>query len=48
MKILLVYPEYPDSFWSYKHVIKLFGIRESSILKIGFVLKYLKKAKFIS
>jgi len=25
MKILMIYPEYPDSFWSYKHIIKLFG-----------------------
>lgn len=25
MKILMIYPEYPDSFWSYKHVIKLIG-----------------------
>ena len=25
MKILMVYPEYPDSFWSYKHVLKLIG-----------------------
>ena len=22
MKILLVYPEYPDTFWSFKHALK--------------------------
>lgn len=25
MKILMVYPEYPDSFWSMKHIMKLFS-----------------------
>jgi len=25
MKILMVYPECPDSFWSFKHIITLFG-----------------------
>lgn len=25
MKILMVYPECPDSFWSFKHIISLFG-----------------------
>ena len=22
MKILLVYPQYPDTFWSFKHALK--------------------------
>ncbi len=25
MKILMVYPECPNSFWSFKHIITLFG-----------------------
>ncbi|HEY3307101.1 MAG TPA: B12-binding domain-containing radical SAM protein [Desulfuromonadaceae bacterium] len=25
MKILLVYPEYPDTFWSFKHALKFIG-----------------------
>ena len=24
-KILFVYPEYPDTFWSYKHALKFLG-----------------------
>jgi len=27
MKILLVYPEYPDTFWSFKHALKFVGKR---------------------
>ncbi len=27
MKVLLVYPEYPDTFWSYKHVLSFVGKR---------------------
>jgi hypothetical protein len=23
MKILLVYPEFPDTFWSFKHALKI-------------------------
>ena len=23
MKILLIYPQYPDTFWSFKHALKL-------------------------
>ncbi|MGA2498418.1 MAG: B12-binding domain-containing radical SAM protein, partial [Tepidisphaeraceae bacterium] len=25
MKILLLYPEFPDTFWSYKHALKFIG-----------------------
>ncbi|MDP2744376.1 MAG: B12-binding domain-containing radical SAM protein, partial [Dehalococcoidia bacterium] len=25
MKILLVYPEYPDTFWGFKHALKFVG-----------------------
>lgn len=34
MKILMVYPECPDSFWSYKHIIKLFG-KKANIPPLG-------------
>jgi radical SAM superfamily enzyme YgiQ (UPF0313 family) len=27
MKILLIYPEFPDTFWSYKHALKFVGKR---------------------
>jgi radical SAM superfamily enzyme YgiQ (UPF0313 family) len=27
LKVLLVYPEYPDTFWSYKHVLSFVGRR---------------------
>ncbi len=29
MKVLLVYPEYPDTFWSYKHALKFINIKAS-------------------
>ncbi len=34
MKILLVYPEYPDTFWSYKHAIK-FVSRKAAYPPLG-------------
>lgn len=27
MKALLVYPKYPDSFWSFKHALKFIGVK---------------------
>jgi hypothetical protein len=27
MNILLIYPEFPDTFWSYKHALKFVGKR---------------------
>jgi len=27
MKVLLVYPKYPDSFWSFKHALKFIGVK---------------------
>jgi len=30
MKILLVYPQYPDTFWSFKHALKLASIKAAS------------------
>lgn len=30
MNILLVYPEFPDTFWSFKHALKFIGRRASS------------------
>ncbi|HSN93584.1 MAG TPA: B12-binding domain-containing radical SAM protein, partial [Anaerolineaceae bacterium] len=30
MKILLVYPEFPDTFWSFKHALKFIGKKSSS------------------
>ena len=30
MKILLVYPEYPDTFWSFKHALKFISKKASS------------------
>jgi radical SAM superfamily enzyme YgiQ (UPF0313 family) len=27
MKILLVYPQYPESFWSFKHALKFIGLK---------------------
>ena len=27
MKVLLIYPEFPDTFWSYKHALKFIGRR---------------------
>ena len=30
MKILLVYPEFPDTFWSFKHALRFIGKRASS------------------
>jgi radical SAM superfamily enzyme YgiQ (UPF0313 family) len=29
MKILLIYPEFPDTFWSFKHALKFIGKRAS-------------------
>ena len=29
MKILLVYPQYPDTFWSFKHALKLVAKKAS-------------------
>ena len=34
MKILMVYPKYPDTFWSLKHIIKLFG-KKASLPPLG-------------
>ena len=30
MKVLLLYPEFPDTFWSFKHALKF--IREKSLV----------------
>jgi radical SAM superfamily enzyme YgiQ (UPF0313 family) len=30
MRILLVYPEFPDTFWSFKHALKFIGKRSAS------------------
>lgn len=30
MKVLLIYPEVPDTFWSFKHALKLAHKRASS------------------
>lgn len=30
MKVLLVYPEFPDTFWSFKHALKFVGKRSAS------------------
>ncbi len=30
MKILLVYPQYPDTFWSFRHALKLASIKAAS------------------
>ncbi len=30
MKVLLVYPEFPDTFWSFKHALKFIGKKSSS------------------
>jgi len=30
MKILLVYPEFPDTFWSFKHALKFIRKKSSS------------------
>ena len=30
MKVLLVYPKYPDSFWSFKHALKFIGVKPAS------------------
>ncbi len=27
MKILLVYPQYPDTFWSFKHALKFVSMK---------------------
>ena len=43
MRTLLIYPEFPDTFWSYKHALK-FGIYEKDLhafrpkLRPGFLL----------
>ena len=29
MKILLVYPEFPDTFWSFKHALRFVGKKAS-------------------
>jgi len=29
MKILLVFPKYPDTFWSFKHALKLISKKAS-------------------
>jgi hypothetical protein len=29
MKALLLYPEFPDTFWSFKHALKFIGKRAS-------------------
>lgn len=29
MKILFVYPEYPDTFWSFRHALKFIGKKAS-------------------
>jgi hypothetical protein len=33
MNILLIYPEFPDTFWSYKHALKFVGKRAGSDIK---------------
>ena len=30
MKVLLVYPEFPDTFWSFKHALKFIKKKSSS------------------
>mgnify|MGYP000911347526 CR=1 FL=1 len=30
MKILLIYPEFPDTFWSFKHALRFVGRRVSN------------------
>ncbi|HTZ40398.1 MAG TPA: hypothetical protein VMB77_09580, partial [Syntrophales bacterium] len=34
MKILLVYPHYPDTFWSFRHAMKFIG-RKASFPPLG-------------
>ena len=34
MKILLVYPHYPDTFWSFRHALKFIG-RKASFPPLG-------------
>ena len=34
MKILLVYPQYPDTFWSFKHALK-FASKKASLPPLG-------------
>ena len=34
MKILLVYPRYPDTFWSFRHALKFIG-RKASFPPLG-------------
>jgi len=49
MKVLFVYPEYPDTFWSFKHVLKFISKKAAfpplGLLTIGAMLpeKWLKK-----
>ena len=42
MKTLLVYPEYPDTFWSFKHALKFIGKRAAlpplGLLTVGAML----------
>ena len=34
MKILLVYPHYPDTFWSFRHALEFIG-RKASFPPLG-------------
>ncbi len=36
MKILLVYPDYPDTFWSFKHALKMIQ-KKAALPPLGLV-----------
>lgn len=36
MKVLLVYPKYPDTYWSFKHALKFIS-KEAAIIPLGLV-----------
>ena len=42
MKVLFVYPEYPDTFWSFKHVLKFISKKAAfpplGLLTVGAML----------
>ena len=51
MKILLVYPEYPDTFWSFKHALKFISKKATypplGLLTVAAMLPKIWKKKFI-
>ena len=51
MKILFVYPEYPDTFWGFRHALKFVGKKASfpplGLLTVAAMLRWTWKKRLI-